>query len=112
MELTGKAKEAFEKWLLTDGNVTISNGKKEFDLYYMCKYMIPENMVCAKIIEWLDSVGIYVYIEPSIPIGWEEPDCFIFRVGTETNRSKYKDRQQATEKAIERAIEIYNEKHK
>lgn len=112
MILTGEAKEAFEKWLLTHGNEVIKNGTVEYDLYYMCKYMIPENMVCAKIIEWLDSVSIYVYVEPSIPIGWENPDCFIFKVGTDTNRLKFPNRQQATEKAIEKAIEIYNEKHK
>lgn len=107
--LTGKALADFNMWLLKQGNETIVNGSIEYDLYYMCKYMIPESMVCAKVIEWLDIVGIYVFIEPSIPIGWEKPDCFIFRVNSETNRNKFKDRSEATKQAIIHANKIYND---
>ena len=106
--LTGKAKSDFEKWLLTDGYEVIENGTIEYDLYYMCKYMIPQNMVYAKIIEWLDSVGIYVevgylhaYKEWYRDVSTETGSCYIR--GWET-------RQEATKAAIEKANELYNKR--
>lgn len=116
MELRGNAKEAFNDYCeqnLDKNLYTLSRefGESEYTTWDIFEEL-PIQMQYSFIIEWLDSVCIYVSVEPSIPIGWENPDCFIFRVCTDTNRLKFPNRQQATEKAIEKAIEIYNEKHK
>ena len=107
--LTGKVREAFKKWF---DEYSQKHHQKEWldnDLY-LDEVYLPDELMNALIIEWLDSVGIYVSVEPSIPIGWEKPDCFIFRVCTDTNRLKFPTRQQATERAIERAVELFNER--
>ena len=116
MILTNKAKDDFDKFLYDkyDGIVL----KEEQEIYWShyarevtlwdVFEKLPLNLQQETITQWLDSVGIYIYVEPSIPIGWENPDCFIFRVGTETNRSKFKTRQEATKAAIEKANEIIN----
>lgn len=122
MILTGKAKEDFEKWLLTDGNEIIKNGTIEYDLYYMCKYMIPQNMVNSKIIDWFDSVGIYINVSPNYldhDRKYSEGDfksVINFKNGTSTKSVDYPfeyvlkpcTRHQATEQAIIKANEIYN----
>lgn len=105
--LTGKARKDFIEYHYNQVDFTKESHEENYELFLANTEDIHQ---LASVVDWLDSIGIYVYVEPSIPIGWENPDCFIFRVGTETNRSKYKDRQQATEKAIERANEIYNSK--
>lgn len=110
--LTGKAKEDFEYWLLTEGNEMIKNGSIEYDLYYMCKYMIPENMVCAKVIEWLDSVSIYIEIGAICVDGHAQYDYNIQENNTLNgmNGHTFPDRQSATKAAIKQANKIYNER--
>ena len=94
MILTGKAKEAFLKRSIG----------KEIALF---EAMLPIYQH-ALIIEWLDSVGIYISTE------YIYGDHFSCCVETleQTTFTKGDTRQQATEKAIEKANEIYNEKHK
>lgn len=109
MTLKGKAKEAFEKWF---DDYSQEHHQKEWldnDLY-LDEVYLPDEIINALIIEWLDSVGIYVevgylhaYKEWHRDVSTKTGSCYIR--GWET-------RQQATKKAIERAIEIYNEKHK
>lgn len=102
MILTDKAKIEFEKWLF-----------KEYDLYY---YNIISEIIWlnALIIEWFDSVGIYISIEvygtPDFKIQYES------NVSTKTDdwylqgmlSEIYSTRQEATIKAIEKANEIFN----
>lgn len=105
--LTGKALDDFNMWLLKEGNETIVNGTIEYDLYYMCKYMIPESMVCAKVIEWLDSVGIYISVDATF-------GEFSSYVNLKDERSvEYTHaitRKEATKQAIIHANKIYNER--
>ena len=79
----------------------------------------------ALIIEWLDSVGIYVNVSPRYidhVLKYSVGDFYAvlnFKDGSLTlnacNYNSIEDRiysrQQATEKAIEKAIEIYNERN-
>lgn len=110
MKITGKAKVDFEHWLLREGNEIIKDGSIEYDLYYMCKYMIPENMVCAKIIEWLDSVGIYIEVGAICIDGHAQYDYNIQENNTLNgmNGHTFATRHEATQQAINKAIEIYN----
>ncbi len=94
MILTGKAKEAFLKHSIG----------KEIALF---EVMLPIYQH-ALIIEWLDSVGIYVevgylhaYKEWYRKVSTDTGSCYI---------RGWESRQQATEKAIERAVELFNGK--
>lgn len=58
--LTGKCKEDFEYWLLKVRNEKIQDGSIEYDLYYVFKYIVPESCRKELIIEFFDSVNIYV----------------------------------------------------
>ena len=106
MILTDKAKEDFLFWLLTAGNEEIQDGSIEYDLYYLFKYMLPEKVKNNLIIEWLDSVEIYLNISFVEPYGYFM--YFIHRNGWTVNETALKDRITAIEKAIEKANEIYN----
>ena|SRR5690606_11103130 len=122
MILTGKAKADFEIWLLKDGNEVINDGTIEYDLYYMCKYMIPQNMVFYKIIEWFDSVGYHIGIEPHIGGGADvyyakivyRMDNFIDTWLDVENtiyspiELHFESRKEATKQAIIKANELYN----
>lgn len=109
--LTDKAKRDFERWLFKKGNEIIKDGTIEYDLYYMCKYMIPENMVYTKVIEWFDTVGLNITLNRSQHVKWissiEDFDLphsekLLFY------ENGYDDRQSATKAAIEQANLIYN----
>ncbi len=97
--LTGKAKESFLKHSIG----------KEIALF---ETMLPIYQH-ALIIEWLDSVGINVEVGlyPN-----EDGDIYfsgvIFgKIGGWDDQEYYTSRQQATEKAIERALKIFNGNH-
>lgn len=100
--ITDKALKAFKAYIKKENGWT----SQDFTEHYKCQG--NDKYTCADIIDWLDSVGIYIYIEPSIPIGYEKPDCFLFRVNNETNRMKFTTRHQATQSAIKKAVEIFN----
>ncbi|MGJ1205680.1 hypothetical protein [Sphingobacterium lactis] len=109
MELTGKAKEAFEQWVLYMHHeirfrslIKIHNQRDLFVSYDD----IPGDFLNTLIIEWLDSVGIYVSIEY---IYGEHFSCCVEAL-EQTEFTNGDTRQQATEKAIEMAVEIYNSK--
>ena len=62
----------------------------------------------ALIIEFFDSVGIYIFIECGTYV--REP-YFKYRIVTDHDQEvsfKYNSRQEATEQAIQKANEIYN----
>lgn len=101
MELTGKAKEDFLK----------SNGKKEAWI----NIMLPIYQQ-AIIIEWFDSVGIYIDAEFFRKNIKDEPQ-FVSSTTDEWNglqplRIQFSSRQEATEQAIIKAKQIYNERFK
>lgn len=67
----------------------------------------------ALIIEWLDSVGIYV--ETGVYPCQEDGNIyfsgsFFGKLGGWDDQEYYPNRQQATEKAIESAVELFNER--
>ena len=106
-ELTGKCKEDFENWLFTVRNEEIIDGEIKYDLYYMFMYMLPENCKKQLIIEWLDSVEIYICIEPQ-----KEFKNVYFDVSIDFDlHSVWSTRKEATNRAIEKANDIYNETH-
>jgi hypothetical protein len=94
MTLTGKAKKSFEKWYY-----------KEIHYVGLCDIdMHLSQTINALIIEWFDSVGVYINIEPKRVI-----DSWIFDVLINKEvHSVWSTRQEATTKAIEKANEIYN----
>ena len=103
MILTGKAKKDFNKWLNSDEDIL--QGLDLFQLNNTCIY--------ALIIEWFDSVGIYIN-----PRYNEVSEEFMPQIRFKPIRNNddpkpfYKTRQEATEKAIEKANEIYNNQNK
>lgn len=104
MILTAKAKEDFNKWL-----------NKE--MYYLGRHNfenrdnniedLSDNFQNTLIIEWFDSVGIYINIENLYYQSWWSykvkiiPNIFEEKVMVKT-------RQEVTEQAIKKANEIYN----
>ena len=94
MILTGKAKEAFLKHSIG----------KEIALF---EAMLPIYQH-ALIIEWLDSVGIITEVIATYYDGWTFlPVVYDNFANKHDIDFDYDSRQQATEKAIERAVEIY-----
>jgi len=98
MILHRKAKIDFKKWV----NENYFQ-RAVFNQFQIEKVNIVRN---ALIIEWLDSVRIRISIIARIDdFGW-----IVFDRGEEFYQYKISSRQEATEKAIEKAIEIYNDK--
>ena len=95
MILTDKAKEDFKEWV--------------FENYYFqdLNVLYPLHLIDTLIIEFFDSVEIIIQIHNVCDDWW-------FRVKSKTKTIKsekyneYKNRQQATIQAIEKANEIYN----
>ncbi len=103
MILTGKAEEEFFNWLDNQGVNGIDISNWEFEKFQLLSN-VSQN---ALIIEWFDSVGIYINIENLYYQSWWSykvkiiPNIFEEKVMVKT-------RQEATEKAIKKANEIYN----
>ena len=95
MILTGKAKLDFEKWL----------DKQNVAPYKVMFYDIPIVVQIAYLVEWFDSVGIYI-----------TSDYFELNKGfySEVLNSDFEiikpTRQEALIEAIKKANEIYNSK--
>lgn len=104
--MNGQAKIDFEKWL------KLNHG---YD-FTMTTYL-KEVMLNALIIEWFDTIGTWILINPV-----DNKDDWFFQILEEDLMSPFfevfisdadfRNRQQATEKAIEKAIILYNEKFK
>lgn len=93
MKLTGKAKEEFLVWCA-------SKSISYIDLIGF------ETYLNALIIEWFDSVGINIIIYPTMFVDIWHCDIFGW---TECYFENLTSRQEAIEKAIEKANEIYND---
>lgn len=93
--LIGKAKKDFYKWYKENIHIskldTFFNQEKAKDLFQI--HFISQSETCknAIVIDWLDSVGIYVEV-----------------TRLKIDETPLKTRNQATIKAIEEAIKIYN----
>ena len=102
MILTGKAKESFIDYLDKTNQIKIEKGI--LNLHWQD---LPEKYKNALIIEWFDSVGIYVNAEldylhlvwfPTINNNWNFEE------------HEFETRQEAIKEAIKKANEIYNSK--
>lgn len=99
--ITGKDLKAFKAYIKKENGWT----SQDFNEHYKCQG--NDKYTCADIIEWLDSVGIYV-----IP---RKLKCDVYPCSFNINDSiylgivnKFETRQQATQEAIKKAVEIYN----
>lgn len=113
MKLTDKAIEEFKDFLHKTGKENLIDDFESIDI-------VVKN---ALIIEWFDSVGIYIEININqiTDKKKEVPNCFfegvIFHVKHKTKEGRTltyanvnTSRQEATEKAIEKANLIYNKR--
>ena len=103
MILTGKAKKDFIKWLYFKHNLQPYNLFNEIIQY-------------ALIIEWFDSVGIYIMPEICSIKGIFTATIFHEKYRTKTGRTisvieNFNSRQEALTEAIKKANEIYNNKN-
>ena len=124
MKLTDEAKIDFLEyyWSKYIGKSRFYNQKEETEDFFNYLYPIFQN---ALIIEWFDSVGLFIGVD-----SWrtceEKPKTFFWQNVKDINQksliietyetslttSKNKSRKEATNKAIEKANQIYNqEKH-
>ena len=95
MILTGEAKLDFEKWL----------DKQNVAPYKVMFYDIPIVVQIAYLVEWFDSVGIYVTSD------YFELNKGFYSEVLDSNFAIVKPtRQEALTEAIKKANEIYNEK--
>ena len=101
MILTGKNKRTFLKWLKIRVNSTLH----EIDNIEFWFNLQDESFKITLIIEWFDSVGIYVNAEldylhivwfPTINNDWNFEE------------REFETRQEAIKEAIKKANEIYN----
>ena len=100
MILNGKAKEDFKEWV--------------FENYYFqdLNILYPLHLVDALIIEWFDSVGIYIDAEFFRKNIKDEPQFVSFTTdewnGLQSLRVEFNSRKEATIQAIKKANDIYN----
>ena len=113
MILTGETKEDFERWLHSN-DVLIKEGI--YDHTYLTDVFeeLPLNLQYASIIEWFDSVGIYIsinyvdfYDELRNDTGFE---TYVTNKGLSVKFRSVSSRQEALTEAIKKANEIYNSK--
>jgi hypothetical protein len=116
MNLTGKAKEEFEKWLII--------GQQDYDFLYLgncgeCNGFvdfnsIPTSMQYGVYVDFFDSVGIIIEIElkfkPPYPFGinYTNNGVKYFALGIQ---NKFETRREARTAAINKANEIFNERN-
>ena len=111
-ELTGKAKEAFEEYLLNDGQ------EEHFKLCFGIKngyggenwfYRLDESMQWGVLIDFFESVGVYVGVKWNAVI-----ERFNTTVWVDLNEhwevNSLLQRSEARRAAIEKATQIFNER--
>lgn len=115
MILNGKAKLDFKEWKVNNKNLST--------IEVLGFNLLSEVSQNALIIEWFDSVGIFIEVSVDQITDKNKcvPNCFyssaIFHVKHRTNEGRTLtqlntniSRQQATEQAIIKANDIYNER--
>jgi len=98
MKLTGKCREAFEKWFLDNyGFDKWEDVKPDF-------HNIDTSMQYGVYVDFFDSVGIRIMIQGG------EGGLFYIKINYNCEISRDIPRHEARTKAISKANEIYNEK--
>ncbi|MCT4085465.1 hypothetical protein HZP81_17090 [Elizabethkingia anophelis] len=98
--MEGKAKEAFDAWF-----------EKEYRTFATSYAENVDKINNHIIVEWLDSVGIYITIDFTKPY-WYAIIIPSNGIGNYImDENGFLSRQEATEAAIKKAVEIYNDKH-
>ena len=108
MILTGKAKESFIDYLDKTNQIKIEKGI--LNLHWQD---LPEKFKNALIIEWFDSVGIFVsinYVDFYNEIRNDKGFEAYVTKGISVKFRSVSSRQEATIQAIKKANEIYNSK--
>ena len=110
MILNGEAKEDFFNWLDNQGVNGIGISNWEFEKFHLLSNVSQNSLI----IEWFDSVGIFVsinyvdfYNEIRNDKGFE---TYVTNKGLSVKFRIVSSRQEATIQAIKKANEIYNEK--
>ena len=106
MVLTGKAKEEFFNWLDNQGVNGIDISNWEFEKFHLLSNVSQNSLI----IEWFDSVGIYIEISFYDDCYWTYNIYSNKPVLEKETANICNNRQEATEEAIKKANEIYNEK--
>ena len=108
MILTGKAKEEFFNWLDNQGANGIDISNWEFEKFHLLSNVSKNSLI----IEWFDSVGIYIsinyvdfYDELRNNTGFE---IYVTNKGLSVKFRIVSIRQEAIKQAIKKANEIYN----
>ena len=110
MILTGKAKEEFFNWLDNQGVNGIDISNWEFEKFQLLSSVSQNSLI----IEWFDSVGIYIFIDSVKSYKKRSWRFHIAMNDLDRNIREefYMDnRSEITYKAIKKANEIYNEKY-
>ncbi|MCT3674456.1 hypothetical protein HZQ94_14810 [Elizabethkingia anophelis] len=105
MILTGEARENFLKWLTAN-----------YPLGWIAMEMggLRPSFQNTLIVEWLDSVGIVISVMVDMSFNHSIYYDYTLTVNSFTyfSNETYKSRQEATEAAIKKAVEIFNDKYK
>ena len=100
MELTGKAKKDFEKWL----NITPLQGEStRYNLPFF--YNLSLSLQYGVYVDWFDSVGIEITTKKNYKNGH-----WVMRIQGLRYMKHTKTRYEARTEAIKKANEIYNTK--
>lgn len=114
MILTGKAKRRFLKWLKTRVN-SILHEIDKIDFWFSLQ---DESFKLSLIVEWLESVGIFIdslhsySFDDTLEYCVKVNNIYITHGIKNKPINRFKSRQEATKQAIFKANEIYNERHK
>ena len=107
MKLTGKCKEDFEKWFREQQVLKLDSSYTE-----VVFILLSDSMKYGVYVDWFDSVGINVNVGGKIGGSWNL--LFLIEIYDSHREIVYdyklfKTRQEARDKAIEKANEIRNE---
>lgn len=108
MKLTGKVKEAFEKWLIDSGHgvATLNLRASTYKIVEWFNHL-PESMQWGIYQDFADSLGYELYISKESPLEYFWAVCDFIRSFNEGN---CKTRQEARNASIEKLNELINEK--
>jgi len=104
--ITGKAQESFIEYHYNQLDFTKESHEEQYELF---EFQTEEIHQFASIIDWLDSVGIYVQLEVC-------DSCISYSIKDFRSTILYDcyigfgTRHQATQEAIKKAVEVFNAK--
>lgn len=116
--MKGQAKKDFEKWYIKTEcqDITRNEYSSELDIFWN---VLTKSMQYGVIVDWFDSVGINISIEPywcvcKLTMDVPQDVTFDMMVFSDSENggeySNHKTRTQARQKAIEQANKIYNDR--